>query len=109
MSTVSVNIATSGNLDQEDRQTMDYIIGLENIRRAALPTPLPALLFDTAPNRKTSYELCGKTAATLWHTANIANYKATVSAKAPVRELKQLLPTLTDAKIAALLTLAKQP
>lgn len=109
MSTVSVNIATSGSLDQEDRLTMDYIIGLENVRRAALPTPLSPLPFDTAANRKASYELCGKTSATLWHTSNIAKFKATTTAKAPVRELKQLIPTLTDAKIAALLTLAKAP
>ena len=109
MSTVSVNIATSGSLDQEDRLTMDYTIGLENVRRAALPTPLPALPFDTAANRKASYELCGKTAVTLWHVSNIAKFKATTTVKPPVRELKQLLPTLTDAKIAELLILAKAP
>lgn len=109
MSTVAVAMATSGSLDEKDRKTMDYIIGLENVKRAALPTPLPPLPFDTPANRKTSYELCGKTSAVLWHANNITKYEASVTAKAPVRELKTLLPTLTDAKIAALLTLAKTP
>lgn len=106
---LTVKIAVSGNADGPEKVAMDAVVAAENVKRAALPTPLPPLPTGTAAELKTSYESCGTTTATLWHQANITRAKTAGAAKAPVRELKQLIPTLTDAKIAALLTLAKTP
>jgi hypothetical protein len=109
MTTMTMKIATSGNADADDKLAMNATVAAENVKRAALPTPLPPLPTGTAAELKTSYEACGVLSATLWHQANVTRVKAATTAKAPVRELKQLIPTLTDAKIAALLTLAKAP
>ena len=57
MSTMTVTVNVT-NPDAEDRRAMDYIIGLENTRRAELVPPGTPLVNVDGPTRKTSFETC---------------------------------------------------
>lgn len=80
------------------------VIDTENVRRAALVPPLPALPKDTGPNRRTSYQTAITPFAVAFHAQKVAEYKATRRQNATARQIKEALATATNAQLTAALT-----
>lgn len=83
---------------------MEMVIDQENVRRAALPTPLPALLYNTAAERRSSYKTAIARFAVEFHAAKVAEYKATKNASQLARQIRQALPTASTQQQQAALT-----
>ena len=86
MTTLAITVNVS-NPDNEDKETMEYYIKEENTRRAALTPPGEALLFSTAGERKTSYELLMNQVAADVHTHRINQAKLAAETATP-RDVK---------------------
>lgn len=71
MSTIVISVGVTGVPDNEDRDAIIRAITLENVRRASLVPPLPALPFSTVVERRDSYEAILQPRLVAAHAANI--------------------------------------
>jgi hypothetical protein len=95
---LTTNVATP---DAEDRRAMEFIIGLENTRRAALTPPGTPLVFSTAAERKTAYETCLNALMISAHASYIKQANESVLADPQFQDLRPLWKDASVEKKAA--------
>jgi len=76
------------------------VIEKENIRRAGLATPLPALPLSTANERRTSYQTIMAQRLMAMHLANV---QAASIGNTTVKQIREAAMVATDAQRAAAL------
>ena len=96
--TITTNIAT---FDRDDMAAAVMVIERENVRRAALPVPLPALPLSTAQERRTSYQTIMAGHLLRLHLANI---QIAAISNTTVKQIRDAAMGASDAQRAAALT-----
>ncbi len=107
MSTIVISVGVTGVPDAEDRDAIIRSITLENVRRAALVPPLPALPFATVVERRDSYEAILQPRLVAAHAANIAAAVAENTSGTGWQALKKEWSEATPAQRAAIVAFAQ--
>ena len=107
MSTIVISVGVTGVPDPEDRDAIMRAITLENVRRAALVPPLPALPFATVVERRASYEAILQPRLVAAHAANIAAAVAENTTGTNWQQLRKEWSEATPSQRAAILAFAQ--
>lgn len=99
---VSITSNVSGSMDTADKRAAEYVIGLENTRRASLTPPGTSLTFSTAAERKASYEAVLNMRLAEVHASYVQQAETEL---ADVKAIKQALNSAEDNVLAQIKTL----